>query len=311
MFGSDRGKFPKIVGLILAALAAVTACFAISDFSTVDRAYIDYAAHQSQNYAEQAQDRIRDSCGALPTVSYPDCVAKEENAAREYERNEYDLAAQMTMAWWTKVMGSAAVIGVFLSSVGIFLVYTTFSETRKQAAEAQASNKFMRWQDERANEPRLRFIEAGGTFVREGQNVTGDFTGIITNDGLISAREIELAFYLHFGLKWIDPLPVFEKLETKRIGSLIGVIHADQKPVSFEDLAATLPENPLTDNGPVHNFMPRLFVKISYVWGTDSKLTERIASMHIDRVGGGHWNEDKEQRYSIHNRELQQGFQEV
>ena len=139
MSGSNRDKLPKIGGLILAALAIVAAYFTISDLSAGDRAYINNAAHESQNYAEQSQDRIRDTCGPVASVGHQDCVAKEQATAREYERNEYDLAAQMTMAWWTKVMGAAAVLGVLLSAVGVYLIWQTWGETRKAAGISEST----------------------------------------------------------------------------------------------------------------------------------------------------------------------------
>lgn len=141
---SNRGKLPKIGGLILATLAIVAAWFIISDFSATDRAYIKNAAHESQNYADQTQYRIRDACGPVASVGHQDCVAKEDATAREYERNEYDLAAQMTMAWWTKIMGAAAVLGVLLSAVGVYLIWETFRETKAVAATGQAANKIAR-----------------------------------------------------------------------------------------------------------------------------------------------------------------------
>lgn len=136
MLRGYRGKFPKIGGLIAAALAILVSALLNSDFSSYDRALIDRAADASDNYREYTNERIRDACGTLSPVSKPDCIEEREKAAREYERGEMDVAAQLTMAWWTKIMGAAAVLGVALSAVGVYLIWETFRETRRAAINA-------------------------------------------------------------------------------------------------------------------------------------------------------------------------------
>lgn len=87
------------------------------------------ATNRSNIHRQYAHDRIEWVC---PTsISPPDCIAEANHAARENEREEQDLAAQKITAWWTKVMGIAAMVGMGLSAVGVWLVKTTFEETRK------------------------------------------------------------------------------------------------------------------------------------------------------------------------------------
>jgi hypothetical protein len=87
------------------------------------------AANRSSEYRQNAKNRIERVCATA--LSKPDCVAEAYQSAREQERMEQDLAAQKVTAWWTKVMGLAALIGMALSAIGVWLVKTTFDETRK------------------------------------------------------------------------------------------------------------------------------------------------------------------------------------
>jgi len=72
-----------------------------------------------------------DACVRLPIQHQSDCIAEASNAARENERQEQDLVAQRVTAVWTFLMGCAAIVGMGLSIVGVFLVWTTFRAARE------------------------------------------------------------------------------------------------------------------------------------------------------------------------------------
>jgi hypothetical protein len=132
---------PKTGGLIVAALALIAGAFIVSDFSSVDHAFVERAASNTGHYRSQIDDRIREACTTLPPANQSDCITKQYDAARDYERNEYDVAAQLTMAWWTKIMGVAAVFGLLLSAVGVYLIWETFRETRSTVKAALEANE--------------------------------------------------------------------------------------------------------------------------------------------------------------------------
>ena len=118
-----------MVGL---AIVGTALFFLIRDLSSVDSAYRHSAADASIKYERDAKAYQKETCISSPTVlADPDCEAKAEEAKREGQRKEQDLAAQNITAWWTKIMGIAALIGMALSAVGVWLVKTTFDETRK------------------------------------------------------------------------------------------------------------------------------------------------------------------------------------
>jgi|GEM_PF-3111326 len=104
-------------------------------------AYDQEAQHRIAHYSEYSSEEIANACLGLPSLDQEVCVEKATKRAdleqREYERGELDLVAQQKMALWTAIMGIAALIGMALSVIGVWLVWTTFRETRRQAQIAQ------------------------------------------------------------------------------------------------------------------------------------------------------------------------------
>jgi hypothetical protein len=135
MSGSGWSKFIKIGGLTALFLFVIWATY--SDLSSVSDSYEHSAADASTHYAENAEKLIGYACRPLTAAEKQKCIDQAEQFARENQRIEQDLAAQKVTAWWTKIMGIAALIGMGLSAVGVWLVKTTFDETRKSNAIAQ------------------------------------------------------------------------------------------------------------------------------------------------------------------------------
>jgi hypothetical protein len=103
---------------------------------------IGWGALQQSHYERQAEDQtaenarhadydVRYRCVPLPALAERNCTIDTRREQREYARHEQDLYAQKTSAFWTFLMGSAALVGMILSSVGVFLVFFTFGETRR------------------------------------------------------------------------------------------------------------------------------------------------------------------------------------
>ena len=95
---------------------------------------IEYNREANQRHREYSRNTeypARNSCLILPFQHQADCIAEARHKARENERQEQDLVAQRVTAVWTFIMGSAAVIGMGLSAVGVFLVWTTFHATKE------------------------------------------------------------------------------------------------------------------------------------------------------------------------------------
>ncbi len=125
MLRSYWSKIAKIAGLALLLFAAYGLFSVLSWHSA---AFENDAANRSDIHRQNANDRIVSICPATPTET--DCISQAQQAARANERDEQDLAAQKVTAWWTKIMGISALIGMALSGVGVWWVKSTFDEAR-------------------------------------------------------------------------------------------------------------------------------------------------------------------------------------
>ncbi|MFA6123960.1 MAG: hypothetical protein WCS75_05980 [Sphingomonas sp.] len=128
MLRSYRGIIIAVVGWLV---AAPTLWLLIADLVSVSHSYERRATDASEYYARQAEREISQACPRLALKLQKDCVSKAEASARENQRSEQDLAAQKVTAWWTQIMGGAALIGMALSAIGVALVWTTFREQRR------------------------------------------------------------------------------------------------------------------------------------------------------------------------------------
>lgn len=189
----DRSKrfSPRLAALIAAlVLAALTVSGAVLYGLSQQIAYDQEAQDRIADYAKHSREQIARACFAFPGLNQVECVSqayqKSSPERREYERRELDLVAQQKMALWTAVMGVAAMIGMALSAVGVWLVWTTFRETRRQAQIAQ-DNLDALYESERAT---LHAIagDVGTIGEREEQFVALE----IKNKGRSAGRIIEL-----------------------------------------------------------------------------------------------------------------------
>jgi hypothetical protein len=99
------------------------------------------AANRSYANARNAERQIAADCGPGVTFNPPQCVKEAKQAARAEQREEQDLAAQKVTAWWTGLMGAAAIFGAVLSALGVFLVYRTFRASHESNEIARDTAK--------------------------------------------------------------------------------------------------------------------------------------------------------------------------
>jgi hypothetical protein len=126
-------------GGILILLAATGGIYGITQQIGYQKAAEDHA----QEYARYAREKAEQPCRVLPPLKLPECLAnaqrEQENDAREKRREYADLVAQQKSALWTNIMGLAAITGMILSVIGVWLIYATFRETKRTADEAKRS----------------------------------------------------------------------------------------------------------------------------------------------------------------------------
>jgi hypothetical protein len=149
MLGSDRGKLSKAVRLAIAiALAGLIAAGGIGLGLWKQAEYERQAEQHSAEQARHAAYYVRHRCVGLTVLDKVDCATKASAEQRAYQRDEQDLVAQKVTAVWTSIMGGAAVLGMMLSTVGVWLVYTTFKETQRSAnVAAENLNVFRKFED--------------------------------------------------------------------------------------------------------------------------------------------------------------------
>lgn len=119
-------------GLIKGGIIAALFCTIIIGWGLLKSAeYGRQADDKRAEYSEYTREKVTQACIRTPLIERLKCVDEAFEAKREYEANQYDLEAQRKSALWAYIMGAAAVIGMALSAVGVWLVKTTFEETRK------------------------------------------------------------------------------------------------------------------------------------------------------------------------------------
>ena len=176
MSRSYWGKFSKIAGLAALVWLAFGFYSALSWHST---GLEKEAAQRTEIHRQNAEDRIVRVCASDPFKIK--CIYEARQTQRENEREEQDLAAQKVTAWWTKIMGIAALIGMALSAVGVFLVWTTFNETRKANSIAK--------------ETLFRQLRAYVTVeALESANMTGSVSITLHNSGATPTKGIKIIY---------------------------------------------------------------------------------------------------------------------
>lgn len=137
---AERKRFAERWLAISFVLLAVTgvASFSYHVF-LADNSNQREAAGAVHHYQRDADRQIAGHCPRTPGPVRTECVNQRREAAREKQREEYSLGAQKVAAYWTRLMGIAALVGVLLSAVGIYLIFKTFEETRQQSGDFNRS----------------------------------------------------------------------------------------------------------------------------------------------------------------------------
>jgi hypothetical protein len=129
--------------------AGLTACFigaAIFAVSLIgwglwtSAEYERQANTNSGHYSAYTGRKIAETCVTIAPLENAKCVYEARDQEQQHRYDQNDLAAQRKSALWATIMGLAAVVGMILSVLGVWLVKTTFDETRKanEIAKTQA-----------------------------------------------------------------------------------------------------------------------------------------------------------------------------
>ncbi|MFM6932804.1 MAG: hypothetical protein ACKOUT_11245 [Novosphingobium sp.] len=131
MSGSDWIKRPsaRLAGGLIVAILAGSVILAYGHSESAE--YERQADAKSGEYARYTSKKVTQTCLGLVAVERARCFYDAANAQAEYEYNQSDLVAQRQSALWGYIMAFAAVIGMVLSAVGVWLVWTTFRATKE------------------------------------------------------------------------------------------------------------------------------------------------------------------------------------
>lgn len=127
--GGNSSDQPK-TRLIWAIIPATLVCTIIIGLGFLKAAEYEWQADkQIADYAEYTKSKKANGCVHAARADKIVCLNAASDAYREYRYNQRDLVAQKTSALWAFIMGAAAVIGMALSAVGVWLVRETFIAT--------------------------------------------------------------------------------------------------------------------------------------------------------------------------------------
>lgn len=133
-----RGNWRYIVAFGLAVLVPLGIVGLIYREAAVLETFYQHQADEGAHAARYGGPiHAQRACALVPLPERAECQADEINAARERERQERDLQAQLVMSAWTRVMALTALFATMVSIIGVGLVYTTFRETRRGADAAR------------------------------------------------------------------------------------------------------------------------------------------------------------------------------
>jgi hypothetical protein len=128
---SDSDRKIDHPALTLAVMALLLIFFMIGFFSGQENGRSGAAEINAKIHHENAADQIQDSCIGLFGVGLRECVQNAIKTSGEYQRAEYDLAAQQEVAGWTKWVFFVSIAGMLFTIIGIYYVRKTFGETRE------------------------------------------------------------------------------------------------------------------------------------------------------------------------------------
>lgn len=103
--------------------------------------YKEISSYRADHYAKDADEAVKNACVALAGRNKAICLQEKGAEARlqkhDNERSEADLVAQRKSAMWTSIMGFAALIGMGLSAIAVYLVWRTWESTQEAAKNSR------------------------------------------------------------------------------------------------------------------------------------------------------------------------------
>jgi hypothetical protein len=204
-----------------------------------ERRYERLGETRTSEFVSSFKGKLRRDCGVLAPEAQKACLTRGGYDARlqmyANERDEADLVAQRKSALWTSITGLCALIGMGLSAIGVWLVWTTFRETRRTANAALNANAIAETNAHRQMRPYI-WVEAAWLADTECDKPTAYIH--TKNYGQTPALS-----YQGWKHTWVAPFPLDDALPEPLDGQVDmsnGILAPGQHTESIQPLGGTI-----------------------------------------------------------------------
>ena len=135
----DRGNDSAIVALAVTLFLVIFSL--IGFYQGIEVGQTRSAQVNAEKHHDDATDYIESTCMGLDTVALRVCIQEAVETSGEYQRAEYDLAAQQNMSEWAKWLLILTMLGTTVTVIGVVFVWKTLLATQAAVAATQESSR--------------------------------------------------------------------------------------------------------------------------------------------------------------------------
>jgi hypothetical protein len=130
MLSGDRNKNLPILEILTAIVALVLCCSIVGMLAYSSGQEAERHNKTPAAYSETAKKKAQEDCVGRKGNAAFECIYEKVASSKQQAHDEQDLMAQQKSANGTMITAGIALFGLFVSGVGMVLLYTTFQATR-------------------------------------------------------------------------------------------------------------------------------------------------------------------------------------
>lgn len=130
MLSSGRNKNLPILEILTAIVALVLCCSIVGMLAYSSGQEAERLNKTPAAYSETAKNKAHEDCVGRKGNAAFECIYETVASSKQQAHDEQDLMAQQKSANGTMITAGIALFGLFVSGVGMVLLYTTFQATR-------------------------------------------------------------------------------------------------------------------------------------------------------------------------------------
>jgi hypothetical protein len=130
MLSGDRNKNLPILEILTAIVALVLCCYIVGMLAYSSGQEAERLNKTPAAYSETAKKKAQEDCVGRKGSAAFECIYETVASSKQQAHDEQDLMAQQKSANGTMITAGIALFGLFVSGVGMVLLYTTFQATR-------------------------------------------------------------------------------------------------------------------------------------------------------------------------------------